>query len=110
MTFTEKAGQPCERMTDRGTGIEFMWCPSNSIDGTGDFFVKKDTAFQQKGKALGLKALNFGIELEIHQNPIHKKLLLELCKSEGMDPEALVCLNLLLEEWFHQRFKRRRNE
>ena len=107
MTTTDGS---CEIMKDRKTGITFTWCPHWGRAGSGYHLdVKKDDAFQQKGMALGLaESIS---SLRVSPNPIHKKLLLDVCESEGMDPEALACLNLLLEQkWFQKSNKRRRTE
>ena len=107
MTTTDGS---CERMKDRKTGITFTWCPHWGGGSGYRLDVEKDKAFKQKGMALGF-AESIRIGLRVSPNPIDKKLLLDLCESEGMDPEALACLNLLLEQkWFQKSNKHRRTE
>ena len=43
---------------------------------------------------------------DVKPNPNEKQRLLKLCESEGMDPETLACLHLLMEwQWFVSPFK-----
>ena len=101
MDMTTTKGD-CEKMRDTKTGIQFTWCPHWGGAGSGYFLdVQKDDAFQKKGMDLGFERSIFSIV--VRPNPMHKKLLLELCESEGMDQGALFCLNLLLEKrWFSE--------
>ena len=81
------------------TGILFTWCPHWGKASGYHLHVEKDKAFMKKGVKIGLEKSYPGVK--VHPNPTDKMRLLDLCRSEGMQPEALVCLNLLLEQkWF----------
>jgi hypothetical protein len=113
MDMTTTVGD-CERMKDIKTGIEFLWCPHWGAGNGYQLHVSKsntDTAdrdrFQKKGVESGFESTVDGFK--VRPNPTHKNILLDLCKSEGMDPAALACLNLLLElKWFYKSNKRGR--
>ena len=103
---------PCTDMRDPKTRIEFTWCPHW---GHNVIRVNKgeDLEFKQKGLSLGFESSVYGFFVKA--TPVDKQHLLDLCKSEGMHPEALTCLDLLLErQWFYQHdassSKRKRHE
>ena len=102
----------CPGIMDPKTRIQFLWCPHWGNASTGHHLaVKKDpdpnSEFKKKGIELGFEGDSTGFM--VRPNPVDKKRLLNLCKSEGMDPEALTCLDLLMErQWFYSSKRRRR--
>lgn len=105
MDRTTTTGE-CSGMRDPKTNIVFTWCPHWGKTSVGHCLnVERDKAFQRRG----VDSYHFRESVagfDVKPNRDEKQRLLELCESEGMDPETLACLNLLMEwQWFVSPFK-----
>ena len=95
-----KTGEKWKSMMDPKTRIKFEWSEkTRQLDVEKDDEYHLSVEFMEKGQALGFQRSVGGIY--VNPNPVDKQRLLDLCKSEGMDPGALVCLDFFLEQqWF----------